>query len=150
MVDHKSGFVLGNRGYEPSGQVRLRMWLGIVTGDMAAPNWDLMDNIEWIAFAQLSAVPGLNPGSSQSVEIHDDITEAMEQEGEGTTFVILLESSCDDDLANSDPQALLAAEILDGPNAPRQPRALTDLVAGDNNLGLMLLQPSKGFRGPQA
>ncbi len=139
MVDPAQGFVLGNRGRVASGEVRLRMWLGIVTGDMTEPHWDLTNSINWMLVVPLPPVPNLDPESTEVVGIHDDINVAMGQASEGTTFICLLESSCDDDLANSDPQALLAAEIPDQANPPRQPRALTDLVAGDNNLGLMLL-----------
>ena len=87
-------------------------------------------------------MPELVEGDEAQVEIPDTFTQEMETAGiNSSTFAILLESSCDDDLANSDPQALLAAKIDNdnGDVPPVKPQALADLVAGDNNLGLMLL-----------
>ena len=116
------------------------MWLGRLQGDMTQDRWDLGDNIKWILFHPVAdEVPELIAGGEEQVEIPDVFSQQMETGG--ATFVILLESSCNDDLANSDPQALLAAKIdnANGDKPPVKPRALADLVAGDNNLGLMLI-----------
>ncbi|NIZ63055.1 hypothetical protein DL239_18985 [Sedimentitalea sp. CY04] len=140
MVDNGLGFTIGNRGQQPAGGIRRRMWLGRLLGDMSQDHWDLGDNIDWILFHPVAdEVPELIAGREDQVEIPDMFTQQMEMGG--ATFVILLESSCDDDLANSDPQALLAAKIdnANGDKPPVKPRALADLVAGDNNLGLMLI-----------
>ena len=140
MVDHDQGFVLGNRGQQPAIGVRARMWLAVLQGDMAQDRWDLGDNMDWIASHSFAQQLDLAPGEEVQIQIPAEICDAIENAGTGIglTFGILLEVSCNDDLANSDPQALLAAAIPDGDSPPVKPRALTDLVAGDNNLGFML------------
>lgn len=143
MVGEDQGFNIGNRGRQPANGVRLRMWLGVLLGDMTEDRWDLGDNIEWLLFHPVIVdVSALVQGDEAPVDIPDTFTQEMETADIGiAAFVILLESSCDDDLANSDPQALLSAKIdnANGDDPPVKPRALADLVAGDNNLGLMLI-----------
>ena len=140
MVDNEQGFTIGNRGQQPAGGIRRRMWLGRLQGDMTQDRWDLGNNIDWILFHPVvGEVTELIAGGEVQVEIPAMFT--LQMGVGGTTFIILLESSCNDDLANSDPQALLAAKIdnANGDKPPVKPRALADLVAGDNNLGLMLI-----------
>ncbi len=141
MVDNNQGFVLGNRGQQPAVGVRRRMWLGVLLGDMTQDQWDFGDNIDWIASHSFAQPIGLAPGEEVSLEIPTEISDAIENADtdSGLKLIVLLEISCNDDLANSDTQALLAAAIPDGDSPPVRPRSLTDLVAGDNNLGLMLL-----------
>ena len=143
MVTMEQGFSIGNRGRQPANGIRLRLWFGVVLGDMTQERWDLGNNIAWTLFHPVVVeLPELVEGDEEDVELPDAFTQEMETASVGgAAFVVLLESSCDDDLANSDPQALLAAKIdhANGDSPPVKPRALADLVAGDNNLGLMLI-----------
>jgi hypothetical protein len=128
---------LRNRGDEEAVAVRLRAWWGRASGDPASPGWDMEDAITWLV-ATGAIDPGVTvpPGAGGDAvaeigEVVDDSPAAP-----GTFWLLLVEVSCPDDRANSDPAAMLPTAIADDIDPPTVPRLLADLVANDNNLAL--------------
>jgi hypothetical protein len=129
-------FAVRNRGDATAAGVRLRAWLGIAWGDPGEPGWDVKNRIVWLQSYQ-SPGPGIDvpPDGEAEAAVEDD--GAGPPVAAGTFWLLLVEVTCPDDPANSDPAALLATAIPGMP--PRKPRHLADLVANDNNLALWQL-----------
>jgi hypothetical protein len=124
---------VGNRGEVTAEAVRLRAWWGIAWGDPGEPGWDMKNRIVWLQSYQ-SPGPGVDVPSDGEAEAVAEDAGAGPPAAAGTFWLLLVEVTCPDDPANSDPAALLATAIAGMP--PRKPRHLADLVANDNNLAL--------------
>ena len=142
LVDPNAPVVIGNRGQDPAQMVTVRAWVGKVSGTPGTPGWDLGKRIKWteaIAERRIRAIDG--EAARRFSPIGSVIREG--KRGRGIS-VILIEVSCPDDRANTDPAAVLPAAVADGnaglSDLPTIPRQLTDLVANDNNLGLIVLR----------
>jgi len=125
-----------NRGNATAEAVRLRAWWGIAWGDPGEPGWDMKNRIVWLQSYQ-------SPGQGIDVPPDGEAEAVVEDAGAGPPvaagafWLLLVEVTCPDDPANSDPAALLATAVPGMP--PRKPRHLADLVANDNNLALWTL-----------
>jgi hypothetical protein len=132
---------VGNRGDQPASGLRLRAWLGSANGDPASADWDMEENIVW-AFVlgpfDLGIVVPADGLASTEIAIEDALADLGHVQ-----VLVLVEISCDDDRANSDPAAMRPTAIADDGAPPTVPRHLADLVANDNNLALW----SRGFPG---
>ncbi|WP_120635867.1 hypothetical protein [Ruegeria sp. EL01] len=138
MVDT---LIVGNRGSVEAQNVELRVWIGELSGDPSMPGWDENpNNLSWKNKVFSLPLGDIAPGASipkNTGDLDQDVQNAMAT----SNAVLLFEISCADDHANTDPAKGLpvALEVEAGnvtPNLPATPRALTDLVATDNNLGL--------------
>ncbi|GAB4532283.1 MAG: hypothetical protein Tsb0024_01160 [Ruegeria sp.] len=128
---------VGNRGTAQAQNVGLRVWGG---SDPLNPP----DPITWNAAAidlplgNLAAGETINLLSMPQVQTLVTGTVAAA----GTLGLILFEVTCPNDRANTDPLAQLPSKAEDsGAGLPETPQALTDLVANDNNLGLVVVRP---------
>lgn len=142
LLDPDRPVVLGNRGADPAQAVTVRAWVGVVTGTPGDPGWDLGNNITWTQAFAKRQIRKINGESARRFNPLIGLIKA--QKISSGIEVVLIEISCPDDRANTDPAALLPAAIADGngglSDLPTVPRQLTDLVACDNNLGLMVLR----------
>jgi hypothetical protein len=115
---------VGNRGSQPATNVQVSVWwCGWPTGS-PPPQWgDPMT--PWTPCnPQPSASQNIAPGGQQ---IFGPFAFAPPA---GTPYLVFAQATCPDDKANTDPTAGLACSQL--------PTPLVDLVAGDNNLGLIV------------
>ncbi len=131
---------IGNRGQTDATGVKLRGWWGIVSGQPDNPGWDLKDRIDWqAAFGDPQPVANADvpAGSESELDIASLATPPSVPAGQ--FLILLVEASCPDDRANSDPAAMLESAITQPGDLPKKPRHLTDLVANDNNLALWQL-----------
>ncbi|WP_298932840.1 hypothetical protein [uncultured Ruegeria sp.] len=133
--------VFGNRGSVTAENVELRIWIGKLSGDPSTPGWDENpSSLKWEDRVFSLPLGDIASGVSTQTDAGDldqEVQDAMATKN----AVLLFEISCADDHANTDPAKALpvALEVEAGdvtPNLPGTPRALTDLVATDNNLGL--------------
>ncbi|MFC6636841.1 hypothetical protein ACFQDR_05675 [Sulfitobacter sediminilitoris] len=135
---------LGNRGFATAQGCTLRRWFGFVMNP--DEDWGLTSEIFWLSVFLEGTVPDIAAGERRSFRSDGSdaaIAEARQQAqaqapmNSSAFFLQLIELTCPDDRANTDPlQALAVAVGLTVDNLPKTPRALTDLVANDNNLGL--------------
>lgn len=129
--------VVKNRGEQPATNVSVRGWFGWAAGDSEASGWDRTATIHW-----LPPIPV--PAAAVSIERAQPLTLAIPPTPTPTLAIIpthlfiLIEATCPDDHANSDPVAGLPCAIGPFGRPPSMPRALADLVANDNNLGLWM------------
>jgi hypothetical protein len=143
--------VFGNRGSEVATQCKLRKWYGIVFNPDR--NWGLTSQVFWVPhFAEedLTDIAAGERRASRFVDTEASIAAAtQEAEAEAnpplnsTAYrLVLHELTCPDDRANTDPAQDLAVAVgaATTVNLPMTPRALTDLVANDNNLGLRVIR----------
>ncbi|MTH95212.1 hypothetical protein [Roseibium sp. RKSG952] len=133
-------FHLGNRGSVPARDISVRIWIGSVGGDTAKRHWDRDGEnlISWISPYKPQIIcidKGLQPDAEMQYDV--PVPRGDPDGVEFTHRLVLIEISCQDDRANSDPEAMLPCAITGTP--PTLPRALADLVANDNNLGLWML-----------
>jgi hypothetical protein len=133
---------VGNRGTAQAQNVGLRVWVGSVpTGPVP---WDLLAPITWNAAAIDLPLGNLAAGGTIDLlsmpQVQTLVTGTVAVPG--TLGLILFEVTCPNDRANTDPLAQLPPKAEDsGAGLPGTPRALTDLVANDNNLGLVVVRP---------
>lgn len=132
-------FQIGNRGDLAAANVALRVWVGMIEGDFTDDGWDAGENIRWLVeVAQAAAdVPGGRQAQAIDLEgafasLGEEIAARLHDEN----AIVLIEVSCPDDRANSDPLAGLPTAITRVDDLPKTPRELADLVVTDNNLGL--------------
>ncbi|MHA6261762.1 hypothetical protein ACXYMO_01050 [Arenibacterium sp. CAU 1754] len=136
--------VVGNRGSERASQIAYRFWIGLLSGD-PTDDWGLTSDIEWIHAGTLSGDPDLDPDTTGHLS-EAAIVKKIEESAPagGASLVVLIEASCPDDRANTDPLANLAVAVRNGAGGlkdlPKTARRLTDLVANDNNLGLRVVR----------
>lgn len=140
--------IFGNRGSETAQQCHLRKWFGFVFN----PNedWGLTSKIFWSQNFKEDPVPDIPAGAPlkfQSENTEAAIAERQQQakaqapKNAAGFVLVLYELTCPDDRANTDPLQHLAVAVgADSDDLPRTPRALTDLVANDNNLGLQVIR----------
>jgi len=150
-VSSDGPFQIGNRGSMLSGNISGRLWIGVLRADTTVNRWDLTDDgIVWTGAITLPAIHSRAPQQEKDLPLPDltDAIDIAKTHAQGP-ILLLLEINCAADLANSDPDAKLASAIKNPANAqivpltdspPTTPRAVTDLVANDNNLGLMILE----------
>lgn len=133
LTGGKLRMTVGNRGSLPAGTLKLRVWVGKLTGQPSNPNWDLRNRITWAFSVGPTDLQTLQPGEIGNFEIDLPPGQVIPT----SPFVLLVEVSCLEDRANSDPAAGFACAISGMP--PRVPRHLADLVANDNNLAIRIL-----------
>ena len=123
---------IGNRGNQPATDIRVRIWIGILQLTSPPPDeWIARPNIRWISETaqQLADLAG---GEARALALPSELP----PEGEGQEALVLIELSCADDRANTDPLAGLPTAVARIADLPKEPGKLADLVATDNNLGL--------------
>ncbi len=134
----------GNRGPHQAKSCKLRVWVGIV-GSAPADQWELAAQIDWTKVFSKN-IPTL--AANQSQRFTDPALDAAIAAAQGQApalaapmMLVLYELTCPNDRANTDPDATLGVKVVAAGDLPRTPRALTDLVANDNNLGLRVVRP---------
>lgn len=143
-----AGITIGNRGTDDAPESTLRLWVGLVSNP--EDNWGLDAHIHW--FPTLGPVPvdAIGAGASRDFRLDevaqgalDGLTAEAKELAEATLpangtghILILYELSNIFDPANTDPQRNLDVAVENKNDLPETARVLTDLVAGDNNLGL--------------
>lgn len=128
--------VVRNRGSRTAEQVSARFWIGHVGGDPATRDWDRTSEITWVFASPDSATAQSVPaGGEVGLSIQAKTPELPSSDNR--SVIVLVEVTCPDDRANSDPAAGLPCAVSGQP--PSLPRGLADLVANDNNLGLWML-----------
>ncbi len=131
----KTVFHIGNRGAAPSGPVLARFWLGRVP--IATPSGQVHE-IDWTHKSAFHPVPASPPQDSFDLDL-PELEAALQNQPPNSTHqrVVLLEISCQADIANTFPLSNVMVSIPPHQDPPTHPRSLIDLVSGDNNLGLM-------------
>ncbi|SHJ78640.1 hypothetical protein SAMN05444404_2662 [Ruegeria lacuscaerulensis ITI-1157] len=132
-----SNLRVGNRGTAQAQNVGLRVWVG---SDPLNPP----DPITWNAAAIDLPLGNLAAGGSIDLLSLPQVQTLVNGTvaAPGTLGLILFEVTCPNDRANTDPLAQLPPKAEDsGTGLPETPQALTDLVANDNNLGLVVVRP---------
>jgi hypothetical protein len=113
---------VGNRGGEPAMNVEVSVWWRAWPANTAPPNWD---PLTWTPCnPQPSAAQNIAAGAQTSFGPF-----AFAPPG-GTRYLVLAQATCADDKANT--TMLLSSQM---------PAPLLDLVANDNNLGLVVIGP---------
>ena len=122
---------IGNRGNQPATGIKARFWRGILapTPPMS-DDWDAKSNIRWVEEKIVQQAEPLAGGEARALPL------PFPQEGAGPENIVLIELSCADDRANTDPLAGLPTAVARMADLPTTPRELADLVATENNLGL--------------
>ncbi|MEO1493704.1 MAG: hypothetical protein AAFV19_16250 [Pseudomonadota bacterium] len=142
LMDPDAAIVLGNRGSDPAPSITVRAWIGVVSGTPGDPGWDLGKNITWKAALPDRRIRQIDAETVRKVNHLNKVVNELKRSRDSA--VLLIEISNPDDRANTDPAAALPAMVADGAaglsDLPTIPRQLTDLVACDNNLGLMLIR----------
>ncbi len=131
---------IGNRGSYPVHDAQLRIWIGSADRPPEKVRWDLDSVIDWhVAIGPFPVV--LEGNGIQTVELPPEVEEELRQLT-APMLLVLVEVSTPYDVANTDPSACLPSAVPDGQSGntalPTIPRRLADLVANDNNLGLMV------------
>ncbi len=124
-----------NRGDQDAMQVSARAWFGWAKGDPSTGGWDRAAVIDWLPAISLQPASQSVPAGGEASFSAPGSPSAPPPAG-STKLILLIEATCPDDRANSDPAAGLPCAVPTSP--PVTPRALTDLVANDNNLGLWM------------
>jgi hypothetical protein len=121
---------IGNRGRKPATGILMRMWTGLLTGDQQQDGWDSKSNITWQdqTEKQITDLPG------NATRPLGDVTPPLP--ATGGEMIVLIELSCPDDRANTDPLTWLPTSVASVADLPTTPRDLATLVAVDNNLVL--------------
>jgi hypothetical protein len=114
---------VGNRGTEAAAGVVVGVWWIAWAPATAAPDWNAAG---WTAIAP-SAAQTIAPSAIAAFGPFDFAPTA------GERYLVFAQATCPDDPANSDPATGLPCSALDVP--------LVDLVANDNNLGLVVIGP---------
>ena len=121
---------VANRGSQQATNVTVSVWWRAWPDGNDPPKWN--DPMQ----AWTQCTPATSPGqtiaknNTQSVEF--DFT--FNPPPAGTRYLVLAQATCSDDLANSDQATALPCSVLLTP--------LIDLVANDNNLGLIVVGDS--------
>ncbi|MGV6803084.1 MAG: hypothetical protein ACWA49_02685 [Ruegeria sp.] len=134
---------VGNRGDSDAGDVHLRIWIGSVATAATPGRWDLEAQVTWLAVALELDLGTIAAGQRIDLLGNNDVQNVLASAPPvaNKLILVLLEASCPNDRANTDPAAQLpSAAANDSAGLPVTPRALTDLVANDNNLGLLVIR----------
>lgn len=131
-------FEIGNRGRFDADGITGRVWVGVVDGSPTAPHWADTNEIDWSDFGSFPVPGPVSPGPAQGVPGDPLSVARAEFESLPGVVLLLVEISCPYDRANTDPDADLVCAVTGTDGLPVTPRALADLVAGDNNLGLLV------------
>lgn len=130
--------VIGNRGADVANLVHARAWVGTIDKAPGVGRNDLSAKITWDLPLGPVPIGDIAATDLQQPDFGEAVTEFESRVDDHV--VLLIEISCPDDRANTDPFVGLAVEVRDGivglGDLPKTPRALSDLVANDNNLGL--------------
>ncbi|MCG8543983.1 MAG: hypothetical protein MJE12_07215 [Alphaproteobacteria bacterium] len=130
--------IIRNRGHEAATGVSARIWLGRAQNIPPGAGWDRAQNITWFFAAAIPlARDTVEPGETLEIVLNEIPSGDEPASPDAAGYVLLIEVSCADDRANSDPtdDGLPCAIPLAG-MPPDIPRQLSDLVANDNNLAL--------------
>jgi hypothetical protein len=124
---------IGNRGNQPATDIRVRFWRGILAATTPSRG-DLVtkSTIRWVEEKFGQQREPLAGGEARALPLPFDFP----SEADGEENIVLIELSCADDRANTDPLARLPTAVARMADLPTDPRELADLVATDNNLGL--------------
>jgi hypothetical protein len=120
---------VANRGSQPATNVKVSVWWRAWPDGNDPPKWN--DPTQVWTPCNPSASPGQIIGAS-APPAEFDFT--FNPPPPGTRYLVLAQATCGDDLANSDPATALPCSQL--------PTKLVDLVANDNNLGLIVVGES--------
>lgn len=131
----------GNRGSGIANDCHLRGWIGLVEDpDM---DWGLVSQISWLTQFIDADISDIHAGETRSLQFNEmdtAIVDALGLANSGARILVLFEVTCPNDRANTDPLQDFAVRISSNlTDLPITPRALTDLVANDNNLGLRVI-----------
>lgn len=118
-------FTVRNRGSLPAADVQASVWVAPAVAGAALLAW------EFLTPTQPPMVGDIAPGKSMTFIFAASLNNAPLN---GAYFV-LASASCRDDRSNLDPLAALPC----AGTPPSEPRQVAELVAGDNNIGLVLL-----------
>jgi hypothetical protein len=119
---------VGNRGSQPAANVQVSVWWCAWPAASAPPQWG-DSGAPWTACnPQPSAAQNIAPGTQATFGPF-----AFAPPPAGTRYLVLAQATCPDDRANTDPATLLPCSQMAAP--------LLDLVANDNNLGLIVVGP---------
>jgi hypothetical protein len=117
---------VGNRGTESATNVKVSVWWLEWPSGNAPPEW----NDPTQAWNPCS--PPVSPGQTIGAGAPPvEFSFTFNPPVPGTRYLVLAQATCDDDLANSDAATALPCSQL--------PTKLLDLVANDNNLGLIVV-----------
>lgn len=126
-----------NRGRMDATQVSARAWFGLIEGTSETRGWDRTAVIDWSPPFDLTPAY-LTIGTNDGDEGELSVAGAQPHGPNATHIVLLVEVTCPDDRANSDPDAALPCAVSVAGAPPAMPRQVADLVANDNNLGLWM------------
>jgi hypothetical protein len=121
--------LVGNRGGEQATNVEVSVWWRAWPANTAPPNWGDPQTPWTPCNPQPSAAQNIGLGAPPA---EFDFT--FNPPPAGTRYLVLAQATCGDDLANTDPATTLPCSQL--------PTKLVDLVANDNNLGLIVVGES--------
>ena len=124
-----------NRGSEEATDVTARAWYGLVDGEPTTRGWDRTSTIAW--HGPFAVTP-----ASQTIAVDGQadftFSDAPPEDPAASHLILLVEATCPDDRANSDPVADRPCAIDPPVQPPAMPRQVADLVATDNNLGIWM------------
>jgi hypothetical protein len=120
-----------NRGNQPAVNVQVSVWWCAWPGSTNPPKWN-DSSVTWTPCTP-PAGPGqtINPDSGPGPTPTDFGPFTFVPPPPGTRYLVLAQATCEDDRANTDPAPALPCSYL--------PTRLIDLVANDNNLGLIVV-----------
>jgi hypothetical protein len=117
---------VGNRGSQSAANVEVSVWWCAWPGGTNPPKWN-DSSVDWT-----QCDPPASPGQTivrDAPPTNFDFT--FVPPPPGTRYLVLAQATCGDDRANTDAATLLPCSQL--------PALLLDLVANDNNLGLIVI-----------
>jgi hypothetical protein len=119
---------VGNRGSQPAANVQVSVWWCAWSMGSPPPQWGDPLTPWTPCNPQPSAGQNIPPGSQVTFGPF-----AFAPPPAGTRYLVLAQATCPDDKANTDLSTLLPCSLMPAP--------LLDLVANDNNLGLVVIGP---------
>jgi hypothetical protein len=120
---------VGNRGSQPATNVKVSVWWRAWPDGNDPPKWNDPTEVWKQCNPQTSPGQNIGPGAAPA---EFDFT--FNPPPAGTRYLVLAQATCGDDIANIDPVTALPCSQL--------PTKLVDLVANDNNLGLIVVGES--------
>jgi hypothetical protein len=118
---------VGNRGTERADNVAVRVWRREYR-DRDEPLWN---DGTWTEIKGPSKTRHIEPDAEVEADAHVGFGPFPFTPASGKRYLLLAEATCDADRANSDPATGLPCS--------REKTPLADLVANDNNLGLVVV-----------
>jgi hypothetical protein len=120
---------VGNRGSQSATSVRVSVWLSAWPSGTKPPQWINSPAVWTPCTPSSSPATTVPPDASGAPPTSFDFT--FSPPSAGTRYLVLAQATCNDDLANNDTATSLPCSQL--------PTELVDLVANDNNLGLVVI-----------